>query len=370
MTEPKGYQKKYEVFAQKIDKALQQGKGDRLFDVDEETQEAIYKPGEIPPYWQAILKRFGGQRIMSLAMTFGIVVPEFTMYDYVMFAVEDKAGFETINIWGTQGSKKSCYTLYISNWVYQDWDVVLKEMVLVPDASGLSEDYKERGFIQKLQSLSKERLKPLLAWDDFTVGMPSSTFKTDIAIYGAIDSAWAAIRTKTKVMVLNCPLIDRLGKNVKDNITIEAMIGRNQTVQIERFVRLIGLKQLESNFFKVQIEPLDTFQYEEEVPKDVFDEYFDLRKEIADYAVHKMGQAMKNEAALQGDMMTPFQVMAEVGIAPTSFTDMLRRNVIPNEKVNGKPYIKKSDVEELKKLLLTQNWKKIREKPLRGGGIE
>ena len=50
------------------------------------------------------------------------------------------------------------------------------------------------------------------------------------------------------------------------------------------------------------------------------------------------------------DMLTPFQVMREVGITPASFAVMLR-GIIPNVKINGSLYIKKSDVEELKKLM-------------------
>ena len=104
-----------------------------------------------------------------------------------------------------------------------------------------------------MQSISKSDVMPLLAYDDYTVGMPSSAFKTDIEMYGAIDSMWAAIRTKVKVVVLNCPLIDPLGKNVKDNVTIEVMIGPNQVEQIERWIHLVGLKQAESNFFRSRL---------------------------------------------------------------------------------------------------------------------
>lgn len=242
----------------------------------------------------------------------------------------------------SQGSKKSCRTLAVSYWAYGDWDTVLEEIVLLPDSKGLSDDYKNRGFIQKMQSVSREETVPLVAWDDYTVGMPSSTFKTDIEVYGAVDAAWAAIRTKTKVMVLNCPLIDRIGRNVKDNITIEVMLGRNQVEQIERFVRLVGLKHLESNFFKVQIEPLHKFDYKQ-VPKSVFDQYFELRKEIADYAIHKMGKAYQDEAALLEDMVGLNQIRSESPIALTTLSDMIKRGFIESEKINGKLYIKKQE---------------------------
>jgi len=315
-------------------------------EVNSEGEVQLYEPGEIPPYWQDTLQRMG-IRVLRLAMTFGLVIPEYTMRDYIEYAAESNAGFETIAVWGLQGSKKSCRTMIMSHWVYQDWDTVLEEMVLVPNAAGLP-GYEKRGFLQKMKSIEKGECIPLLAWDDLTVGMPSASFKTDIEQYGAIDSAWAAIRTKIKVVVLNCPLIDRIGRNVKDNISMEVFLGRNQVELIERFVRLPGLKHLESNFFKVQVEPLHVFDWRY-VPRSVFQEYFDLRLQIAEFAIQKMGKAFKDEAALQEDMMTPFQIMNEITIAPSTLNDMLKRNFIPSEKINGKIYIRKNDFEDFKK---------------------
>jgi len=314
--------------------------------VDEETREvAIYEPGQVPPQWANV-----PIPILRLAITFGLVIPEYTMRDYILYAAESKAGYESIIYWGTQGSYKSSRTLACSYWVYQDWDTVLEEIVLMPDASGMRDkDYMKRGFLQKLKMISRAEVAPCLAWDDITVNMPNSTYKTDIEQYGAVDSAWAAIRTKIKVMLLNCPLIDRLGRNIKDNISIECFIGRNRVEMIERFIRLPGLKQLESNFYKIPIEPVHQFDYRY-VPSDVFKEYFDLRLEIAEFAIKKMGKAFKDEASVTQDLLTPFQAIEMTGLAPTTFTDLVRRNILSSEKINGKPYFKKTDVEALTEL--------------------
>ena len=301
-----------------------------------------YEPGQIPPYWQEIVKRYG-IRVFQYAMTFGLIIPEYTMRDYIEYAIENPAGYETIDLWGCQGSKKSNRSMQISYWAYGDWDTVLSEMVLIPDSKDLPQ-YRERGFVQKMQSIRKGECSPLLVWDDLTVGLPSSTYKTDIEIYSAIDSAWAAIRTKVKVMVLNNPLIDRLGRNIKDNITMEVFIGRNQVEQIERFVRLPGLKQLESNFFKVQVEPMHLFDWKF-VPTKVFKEYHELRLELADYAIHKMGKAFKDEAVILEDMVPSLDAMERAGVAPASFTSMLKKGTLPSEKINGKVYVKKTDLD-------------------------
>lgn len=272
-------------------------------------------------------------------MTFGLVIPEYTMKDYIFHAIEAPNGYETLDIWGRQGSMKSNRTLQIAYWVYGDWDIAIKEMVLMPNASSIP-GYEDRGFLQKMQSIQKGEAIPLVSWDDLTVSMPSSTFKTDIEIYGAIDAAWAALRTKVKVVVLNNPLIDRIGKNIKDNITLEVMIGPNQVEQIERWIRLVGLKQENSNFFKVQVEPLHRFDWKA-VPKDVFKEYHNIRLEIADYAIHKLGEAMKDEASIQEDMIPMDEMWKTTPVSLTTLNDMIKRGFIAHEKINGKIYVHK-----------------------------
>ena len=323
--------------------------------INEKQSIDLYEPGEVPPLWREATKNI---RVLQLAMTFGLVIPEYTMKDYIQYAVESKNGFETIDVWGVQGSMKSNRTLQISHWIYGNndeksdygWDTVLKELVLVPDAHDLP-GYEERGFLQKMKEISKGECAPLVAWDDITVGMPNSTFKTDIEQYGAVDSAWAAIRTKIKVMVLNNPLIDRLGRNIKDNITLECFIGRNQTEMVERCIHIPGLKHLESNFFKIQVEPLHKFDWRN-VPRDVFKQYHDLRFEIADLAIQKMGKAFEGKESLEGEFVSPIEIMDAISISPDSLSDKLKRNFIPNKKVNGRIFVSKQDFEDFKRCYL------------------
>lgn len=304
----------------------------------------LYQPGEIPPYWQDALNRYG-IKILQLAMTFGYVIPEYTMRDYVNYAIESPSGSETIDIWGKQGSMKSNRTLQIAHWVYDDWDTAIEEMVLMPDARGFS-GYENRGFLQKMQSIKKGKCVPLVSWDDLTVNMPSSTFKTDIKVYGAIDSAWAAIRTKIKVVVLNNPLIDRIGKNVKDNVTIEVMIGPNQVELIERWFRLIGLKHPDSNFFKAQVEPLHKFDWRN-VPTSVFRQYHSLRLEIADFAVHRLGAAFGDEVELRRDLIPVQEIIPNVTCSVNTIQSLLQRGIVRKEKVGDNLYVKKVDYENI-----------------------
>lgn len=322
---------------------------------DGEVQLVELEPGQIPKHWDEFLSRHN-IKVLKLAMTFGLVIPGWILKDYLMWAVHKPGGgFETVNLWGKQGSKKSCRTCIMSHWIYSGnnpedesaWDTVLKEMVLMPDAKDYP-GYEQRGFIQKMKSIKKDDRAPLLSWDDVTVQMPSASFKTDVKQYAAVDSMFAAIRTKVSVILMNCPLIDRLGRNVKDNITLEVFIGPNQVELIERFVRLPGLKHLESNFFKVQVEPLHKFDYTY-MPKPVFQEYFDIRLEIADFAVHKMGKAFGDEAEIMEEMLTIPQAAQKLGIAINTMTNYTTRGVIPSLSLNGRKYVEVKDVNELVK---------------------
>jgi len=304
---------------------------------------------EIPEVWIEDSLRYG-VKILDIACGFGFIKPGYDMKDYILDAVESKSGYETVDIWGRQGSKKSNRTLQIMNWVYNDWDVVLKEIVLMPTSKGLP-GYESRGFLEKMRSVQKGQSIPCVGWDDLTVSLPSSTFKTDTEIYGAVDAAWAAIRTKIRVMILNNPLIDRITKNIKDNVTLEVMIGPNQTEMVERWFHLVGLKTMNSNFFKVQVEPLHRFDWRV-VPSDVFKEYQNLREEVADYALSKLGEAFGDEETMDVDVVTPIDIMNEIDITPSTLNDMLKRHFLPHKKVNGRYLIARSDYEDFKKVYL------------------
>jgi len=302
------------------------------------TQEVkLLEPGEVPPHWKTI-----PFKVLQMALDFGLVIPGYTLRNYIEHAVE-KGGYETIEVWGVQGSCKSNYCLQQGYWVHQDWDKVLKRVAFLADARELPA-YMERGFIQQLQAIPTGLRVPWLDWDDCTVDLPCSSWRTNIEKYEAIDSAWAAIRTKATVISINNPLIDRLAKNIKDNITTEVFLGRNQTAQVERFIRLPGLKRIESNFFKLQVEPKHKINMYD-VPKDVFSEYNDLRLALADYAIHKMGQAF-DESPNVDQYISINEVVQTLKLSPHTIMDMASRGGVRSKKVHGLLYILRQDYEE------------------------
>lgn len=277
-----------------------------------------------------------------MALNFGLVIPGYTARNYIEHAVENN-GYETIEVWGIQGSCKSNRCLQHGYWIHQDWDKVLKRVAFLADARELPA-YIERGFVQQLKAIPSGTHIPWLDWDDCTVDMPSSSWRTNIEKYEAIDSAWAAIRTKATVIDINNPLIDRLAKNIKDNITLEIFLGRNQMEQVERFLRLPGLKKVESNFFKLQVEPLHRFDMYD-VPTSVFREYNELRLALADYAIDKMGKAFDDTPDME-QYISINEAIKNLSLSPHTIMDMAQRGGVRSKKVNGLLYIYKQDYEE------------------------
>ena len=289
------------------------------------------KPGEIPSHWRDI-----PFKVLQHAMTFGLIIPDYTCKNYVELAVE-KGGYETLEIWGVQGSCKSNRTLQHGYWVYGDWDEVLKNVVFKPSGD------PEFGFVDRLKSIEHGKRIPWLGWDDITVHFPSISWRTQMEQYGAVDSSWAAIRTKVNVISLNNPLIDRLPKNVKDNVTMEIFLGRNQVELVERIVRLPGLKQVESNFFKIQVEPLHKFDMYD-VPTDVFKEYWEMRLNLADEAIQKLGDVYSKDEKVDLEKYVPISVpVNEFDLSPFTCSEWIRRGLVRHKKIAGQVCILKED---------------------------
>ena len=202
--------------------------------------------------------------MIQLALKFGMLKEGYTLEKYLVEAIE-KGGYETVQVWGVQGGGKSERCMQMSYWIYRDWDKVLETQIFKPPE-----------FVSTLEAVPDEERIPLLDWEDVGVHYPSSKFKTDIKQYEAIDSTWAAIRTKVNVIVLNIPLIDRLAKNIKDNLTFEVFVGKNQMELINRLFRLPGIGEIESNLFKVTIEEPSQFNLLE-VPLEVWKKYWKRR---------------------------------------------------------------------------------------------
>lgn len=287
----------------------------------EETSTVEWNQDQAPP------------RKIQLAIEYGLIRLDYTLQDYLIDAIENQ-GYETVAIQGVQGVKKSSRMLRMAHWIYNDWDAVLESIIFKPSE-----------FVQRLRAIPKGQRTPCLLWDDIGVHYSSSTFKTDIQQYQAIDSAWAAIRTKCNIIIVTIPLIDRLAKNIKDNVTFEVFIGRNQKEMINRIFRLPGLEQLETNFFKATIEAPKVFD-PYEVPKDVFKEYWEMRLTLTEEALEKLDSTVESED-MEGWITALEAADLPIGKSANTLQQMASRGTIRGRRINGRFCVWQEDIDHL-----------------------
>lgn len=275
-------------------------------------------------------------KLLAQAVAYGQVKLGHTVKEYMADAFKN-FGFECVYIWGFQGSKKSNLTLQHGYWMYEDWDKVLKYLALRPGKG-------ERGFQAMLKNIGEGRRIPWVGWDDMAVNYTMTAYKTDIAQYQAIDSLFACARTKTNVIACNSPVIERIPKNIRDNISIEIFTGRNQRVMTERICRLLSFNKLESYFFKIPIEPPYEFDWRL-VPPDVWAEYEELRNRLTEETIQKLGEAYKDESLAAEDGMPLHDIIAQGIATPGQLNSYCSRDFISMYKVGGERYISRKDVE-------------------------
>ena len=260
---------------------------------------------------------------------FGETHDGWSLQRYLIYAIEHE-GYETVCNHGRQGSGKSNFMLQQGYWILQDWDEVLKALVFTPT-----------DFVQKLKDLGKGRRVPWIGFDDVGVSYPASTFRTDVKLYQDIDSVWAAIRTKCNVISLTIPLIDRLSKNIRDNVSIEIYLGRNRHFMVERIVRTLNFYKMLTDLDKILIEEgkLDIFK----VPKGVFAEYWDMRLNLTELALNKLEQS--SEMRDPTGYMPVRDAALKAGISATTLQQAISRGVYEGRKIGGLLHILEEDFE-------------------------
>jgi len=272
-------------------------------------------------------------RIVQTAIKFGLIKPGWTLENYISEAVE-KQGYATVQVWGEQGSGKSNRILQQGYWVYKDWDLVLKNIIFKPSS-----------FVQRLKAIPKGKRVPWIGWDDVGVWFTSNAFRTDITQYEAVDGAWASIRVKCSVISLTIPNISRLARNIKDNVSHEVYLGKNQMEMVERIVRLPSFTSLESELFKVLIEGPRLFRLFN-VPRDVFKEYWEMRLQLTEEALEKMDQSTEPESP-EGfiPVLEAAKISKEKGVrySTSSIQQDISRGVIRGTKIGPVLYVWEED---------------------------
>ena len=132
------------------------------------------------------------------------------------------------------------------------------------------------------------------------------------------------------------PLLDRLAKNLKDNITFEVFLGKNQMEIVERIIRRPSFGKMETTLHKILIEGPRRFDLYD-VPKDVFKEYWEMRLRLTEEALEELARTTDLDDT---EGYTPVLDIAEkIGISPNTIQQMASRGVIKARKINDLLYI-------------------------------
>ena len=276
-------------------------------------------------------------RHVEVGMEYGLIKLGEDLDSYLTKASFDPSGFECACAHGQQGAGKSNYMLQRVAAIkkasfFRDhkrfpterelWDLVLKSIVFTPT-----------DFIEKLEQIKEigERIDVVL-WDDIQLEYTSSTFKTNIDQYSAIDSMMAVIRTKCAITLITIPNITRLPKNVKDNVTFEVFVGKNRKVQIRRLFRLPGQKRIDSNLFKPIIQRPRIFDLYA-IPPWAWKKYEGMRQNIANKALANLKEAtdMEDETAYT----KVWELGSKLSISANTIQQMGSRGIIPTKMVRG-----------------------------------
>ena len=272
--------------------------------------------------------------ITKTAVEFGLIHLGWTLEDYLIKAAKD-GRYATVCIWGEQGSYKSNRLLQQGFWVYNDWDLVLRNIV-----------FKPLELKAKLKSLPKGQRFPWIGWDDVGVHYTNSTFKTNIDEYAAVDALWASLRVKVSTVTLTIPNISRLAKNLKDNVSHECFLGPNAVEQVQRIVRLQSFNKMEAETFKVLIEkgPFEPYK----VPRDVFSEYWEMRLTLTEEALDLMDDAT-GPGSTEGYTQV-WDVAGMCSLNPNSLQQMGSRGTIPTVKIGNVLYLPDDFIPKLVKM--------------------
>ena len=330
-------------------------------------------------------------KIVELAIKFGMIREGYTFEDYLILAVLTR-GYETVAMWGVQGSGKSTRMLQIKFWIIRFLYTVEHGYIVLPEGDArkwahnlipelvdasheveLGRDqeneiwetvlglfiFKPANLVDRLEGLGDDEVIPSLGWDDLLVHYPSSKFKTDIKEYEAVDEVWAAIRTGVSVVIVNLPIINRLAKNIKDNVSFEVFIGRNQFEMVKRIFYLPGMKRLEANLFKVTVEQPSRFNLYA-VPEWVWKKYwYEMRLPLTKEAIGTL-KGVTDLDSLEGyiSVIEAVRLCKENGLSwgVSTVQQNCSRGILIKQKVGGELHVEKErlmDVIEVERIVLT-----------------
>lgn len=304
------------------------------------------------------MSKMSNHSFIDIGLQYGQLIEGWSIEDYIIHASKVESGYETVAVHGVQGSGKSSRSLQMASWIIEErlreelgrelterelWDATLDCVI-----------FKPSDFVTRLEAVPDDEPLPVLIWDDIGVHYTSSTFKTDIDQYAAIDATWAAIRTKVHVVIISIPNLSRLAKNVKDNLTFEVYLGKNQKEQVRRLFRLPGTKYIDSNLFKPIIGKPQKFNLFA-VPLWAWKRYYKMRQHLANEALANL-RGVTDMEDMDGyiPIVDARRLCREYDVnwSMSTLQQHVSRGVLRGQKVNGILHL---DNEYLLEMLRTES---------------
>ncbi|MCX8203511.1 MAG: hypothetical protein N3H32_04255, partial [Nitrososphaeria archaeon] len=160
-------------------------------------------------------------QIVKAAHQFGYIRYGWNLYDYLIAAVrgdpnsvQPKAGFEDVIIWGKQGTGKSNLAMQLMFILYQDWDWVLKRVILRPQE--VLELYRE--------TKAMSGRIPIIALDDITTIFPKQLWFVSKDLYIALQQFIATVRMRFCNIMVSTPLPQNVVTTLKENASFEVVV--------------------------------------------------------------------------------------------------------------------------------------------------
>ena len=253
--------------------------------------------------------------------------------DYIQDASVRSDGFEVCLVEGIQRSGKSNMSLQIAGWAKhatlalklndkteKDYLEAKKKGVLPmdyfeslpiqPTEKELWTDvlacimFKANEFVEYLEAVPDGEPTDCVVWDDIAGHYSNMTFRISPESYAQVDGAFTVLGTKARIIITNIPNLDRLSKNIKDHLSIEIFIGRNKRRKMMRLFRLPGLKHVNMNAFKADIETPSKFDLYK-IPKWAWDIYEGRRIQLAKDVFKALGETVDMDSAPEGYISVP-----------------------------------------------------------------
>ena len=164
--------------------------------------------------------------------------------------------------------------------------------------------FKAAEFVSYLQAVPDGEPTDAVLWDDIAGHYSNMSFRISPEEYAQVDGAFTVLGTKSRVIVTNIPNLTRLSKNIKDHLSMEVFIGRNRKRKIMRIFRLPGLRHVDMNTFKADLELPSTFDLYK-IPKWAWEKYEARRFTLARDVFKNLGETVEMDKPPEGYMSVP-----------------------------------------------------------------